>query len=115
VGGRDVLASGSAFTAVLRCRFLRSQLVLMTGVHPDVTTQRTRACASSRTHLEVRMLMRDTGTTRLQDQRRSRVNEKLVTALRVGRLADAAVNLLEVDDVCDHGLELAAVLSARAR
>jgi len=61
------------------------------------------------------MLMRDTGTTRLQDQRRSRVNEKLVTALRVGRLADAAVNLLEVDDVCDHGLELAAVLSARAR
>ena len=52
--------------------------------------------------------------TRVQDQRRSRVNEKLVTALRVGRLADSAVNLVEVDDVCDHGLQLAAVLSARA-
>ena len=42
------------------------------------------------------------GSSIIQDQRRSRLNARLVEALRTGVLQNASLNLLEVDDVCDH-------------
>ena len=64
---------------------------------------------------EVVALVQCTWCTHCSDRVCAWSSRALVTALRVGRLAGAAINLLEVDDVCDHGLQLAAVLSARAR
>jgi hypothetical protein len=52
------------------------------------------------------------GSSIIQDQRRSRLNARLVEALRTGVLQNASLNLLEVDDVCDHGPQLAAALTA---